>query len=449
MDNINKQTKIFLLLLLTVAILIRIDFHSWQKVMIMSDTGSYLRCVDKILMNGQILDHFRTPVYPLFLTGNFVLFGYREFVPVVIVQSLLGIASIFLVYIISLRLTHNYIVSLIAGIVHTFNLHFMHYETFIVTESLASFLVLFTVYLFLVTLNNRFGLLSTIVLSLSFLTLIFLRPIFLVTLLIPLTISVVYYFKEKDKKGFLNLLVSVVIIVFVPILLWCYAIKQSYGFFSLSNVAQVNVFGVALQRDMLKYAPEQYKEFVEVIKQERQNLSGKDRYNPHIFLKKLNGIIPKKSDADYSYLLKFSIASIQRAPFVFLKNTVSMLPVVFSKIEKMRDYGKRGTFVSLIAFKVYKYTMYKFCKEKVWILFILFSIFYPVVLYRKDFYQWMAILVIIMFIWLHIFAVVFLSYSDYDRLRMPVDSLIIIILCFGVYRLISILRSRKLDKVKP
>ena len=162
MKAITKQSKIFLLTLLVVAILIRIDYHSWQKVVIMNDTGSYLRCADKILMHWQILDHFRTPVYPLFLTINFVFFGYQKFIPVVIIQSLLGIASIFLVYGITFKLTHNHIISFISALVHSFNLHFMHYETFVATDALASFLVLFTIYLFLITLNNKFRFFYTI-----------------------------------------------------------------------------------------------------------------------------------------------------------------------------------------------------------------------------------------------------------------------------------------------
>ena len=447
MRKIKKHNVLLLCILLGISVLVRIDYHSWQGLIFMPDTGSYLNCADNILIKGQILDPHRTPVYPIFLILNYILFGYREFVPVAIVQSLLGIASVFLVYCITFRLTRNQIISFMAGLLISFNYHILRYETFIVTESLSAFLVVLTIYVLLIALEKGFRLRYAIICNICYLTLVFLKPIFVVELIVIPLVGVIYFLKEKDKKALINLLVSFFIIVIIPIGLWCFAIKRHYGFFGISNVSQYDLWGVVLQRGVHKFAPPEYKEFTEAIERERSKLGTKERNDPVVVKRALAKVIPQKSRADYTYLMRYSIACIKNAPFFFLRQTLPKLPEVFSKMKKARKFKKTRTLVSRIGERLYRSTVYNLFGSRLWFVVIFFSIFCLATVYRKSFLQWLGILIILLFIWFHVVTLLIFAPQAYGRLRMPVDSLIIITVCAGLYYLITILKRDDIKKM--
>lgn len=431
-------------ILLGVSVLVRIDYHPWQKVVIMPDTGSYLYCADNILMKGQFLDPHRTPTYPIFLVLNYILFGYREFVPVAIIQTLLGIAGVFLVYSIVLRLTRSQIIAFIAGLLLSFNYHIFQYETFIVTEALTFFLVILTIYVFIIAADKKFRLTYAIISNICYLALVFLKPIFVVEIMfIPLA-GLIYFLKEKDRRAFLNLLVSFFIIVIIPIGVWCSAVKRNYGFFGISNVSQYDLWGVVIQCGVHKFAPPEYKEFTELIERERAKLGEKERDDPVVVMRALDEAIPQKSSADYTYLMRYSIAAIKNAPFYFLKQTLPKLPEVLSKVKRIKKFEKTGTLVSLIGRRLYRSTVYKLFGDRLWVVLLFFSIFSLVMTYRKSFLQWLGIFVIQMFIWFHVVTLLIFAPQAYGRLRMPVDALIIITVCIGVYYFIAVFKRSKI-----
>ncbi len=433
----NKVHKICILMLICLAIAIQIDYITWQKVLIMADTAGYLRVANEILTSGKLYDPIRTPGYPLFLVLNYIFFGYQNFDAIVIVQSLLGISSIFLSYIITFKLTKSRLASLICAFHIAFNYQLIYFKSAILTETLSMFFVLLTVILFILTIEKHFSWHLTALVNILLLCLIFTRPIFLYVIIMFPLLSIFYFIKTREKFHIIIALILFVIILLLPIGIYSSYLKRSYGFGGLSTLSNVNVLGVILKHNIHQYAPEEYKEFTELLNMRQQQLTGKDRYNPFLYLPLIKDKIPQQSEVDFSYLMKFSIDCMKNAPFIFLQKTIAQIPEIFTKMHKPKQYETKGSIISTIGTKLYLSTVYKAFRKDIWIVLLIFSLFSLIFAFIRNDQQIFVPLVLPIFIWLHILSITFLTYSDYERMRMPVDALIIIFLIFGFAQLIN------------
>jgi len=100
-------------------------------------------------------DALRTPVYPLFIAGNYSLFGHNQ--PVIfIMQSLLDVIVGAIVFRILYGLSHRrYFVALAGLLAYTLTLSQWHYTHLLLTESLLAFLLAMTCWFLWLALHRQ------------------------------------------------------------------------------------------------------------------------------------------------------------------------------------------------------------------------------------------------------------------------------------------------------
>lgn len=138
--------KYLLLVVFLFAVSVRIIFLHGTKPSIFWDTESY------VAYATFLKDHLRPPGvgiramgYPLFL----LIFGNLNLNIIIIIQQLLGIASVVLLFLIMDQLTANSWISAATAIFHSLSVDVLFMEVTIYSETLAIFLLLLTIYAYL------------------------------------------------------------------------------------------------------------------------------------------------------------------------------------------------------------------------------------------------------------------------------------------------------------
>jgi hypothetical protein len=126
-----------LLVLLALNLLVRLPIWTWYAPIVEGDSFAYL-IPARLLQEHQyhLYEGSRTPGYPLFLLAA----GLRPAV-VWALQSVCGIAVSLLVFALGRRLTGHVPIALAAGAVHTLSLDALFLEPFLISETLATFLL--------------------------------------------------------------------------------------------------------------------------------------------------------------------------------------------------------------------------------------------------------------------------------------------------------------------
>jgi 4-amino-4-deoxy-L-arabinose transferase-like glycosyltransferase len=157
--------------------------------------GNGYRGADHMLAKKGELTAFYAPAYPIFIAGLYAVFGQSEKV-VLIAHVLLGLLSIYLVYLLGARLyseTAGVIAALIFGLIP----QIVHYEFLLISETLFIFLVLIIAILMVDVLNDENSSLRQYVLIGLLLGVAYLCR--QTVLILPLVFSVAVWFKRKDK----------------------------------------------------------------------------------------------------------------------------------------------------------------------------------------------------------------------------------------------------------
>jgi 4-amino-4-deoxy-L-arabinose transferase-like glycosyltransferase len=423
----------WLYILLGIAVIVRIDYLTWLKVSIFPDSASYFNAVYALVNDGRIINPGRTPVYPIFLMVNFILFGYMELGPVVIMQALSGIASVAFVYFIMLHLTKSRFAAFVAGLLLATDLHLIAYDSFILTESLTVFMVIVTIGAFLRAIAGKFNIKGSLFLSLSILILIFLRPVFIFLLaLTPLTV-LLFFLHEKKWKPSIHFFLLFFIIVIIPYFLWCFSVKKKFGFFGVSNVGNINVLGIILEDGYYKDASEEYKDIVALIDMKMDTLSPGDKMSPYYYIADIQNMRPHKGYADYSGVKKFCQSVIRNNPKRYIRRMFHKLPVAFHYAPIRSKYRGNGGLVSEWTERFYSRTIHTLFNNSFWLIFVCISLLLLLPWMHHDFLSWIDCFTIISIIWGVILITINFSHAEFQRLRTPVEPLIILTVCLFVY----------------
>ena len=140
LDLKKKQTSasLWLVIVLTVALVERILTVFLYQPVAYSDTPSYRRLAEAVLQGFDGYDGTRTPGYPAFLA----LVGNDQ--RVWLAQLLLGLITTLLLFYIGWKLTERPWFGGLVALAHTLNLGQLFFESNLLTESLTTFLVVLT-----------------------------------------------------------------------------------------------------------------------------------------------------------------------------------------------------------------------------------------------------------------------------------------------------------------
>lgn len=160
--NVNKERLVagFLVLavLLRLSILIVAYFHPERTLT--NDSSSYIEPAQYLLRDGAYTypSALRTPVYPIFLAVIYKLFGESHFF-VVLVQTLIGLATIYLTYLLSTKLLPSQ-KKPIGILFFAFGLESSLGPFYVMTETLFTFLLVCILLCFLIyrqSININYG----------------------------------------------------------------------------------------------------------------------------------------------------------------------------------------------------------------------------------------------------------------------------------------------------
>ncbi|GAB4318700.1 MAG: hypothetical protein Kow0059_12370 [Candidatus Sumerlaeia bacterium] len=413
--------------LLVVAALVRADYLSWAGVRFFPDSPSYTSVARRMLRGGTPLDPHRTLTYPVFLALNFRAFGDDNWTAVVLMQGMLGVAGVGLVFLILLKLTDNAALSWFGGMLWAVNFHAMIYDAAILTESLSVFVTLCFVYLLMEVVIRGPGWLNVALLHVALLILVFLKPVFLTMLVVPVVFCGGLWWMHRDGRIGTRFGTCFALFVLLPILTVSYANRSRYGFFHISNVGPLSLLGVVLHSGVYEHAPAEFQQVVEVIERKQKSLAGFERTNPYSFEKDIAALGPRRSSADFSYISKFCLASIGARPDLHLRYCLGNWPVLFRTSRYESKYQQTGGFVSEWAERLYMRLTSNIYKKFFWIVLFLAGVGGMVVGFVQSPPRGLALMGLVLIVFIHALALCLMAYDDWGRLRLPVDPLLIII----------------------
>lgn len=428
--HLQRHWPLYLILFL--AAIVRLDYLTWLGVQFAPDTDSYIRATDRILQLKFPIDPVRTPTYPFFLVLNFILFGYHNFVAVVCIQGLLGIASAGLLYGIGYQITSRRSLAFFIALLWTCNLHMLKFESFILTEGVASFFLHLTIYLILYAGRRNFSIRTTIATTFAVFVLIGLKPIFIVILPIPLLYSFTCRLSRRDMKRFVKRSVLYIALVMTVALAWCGSMRVQYGFFGVSIVGPINLLGVVGKNGVYQYAPAKYQPIVDIIDKSIEE-TYPEKFNQWRVYDEIAKGYPRRSPYDYGVLSRFSLAAILRAPGKMANESLKKIPLIFQVVQISSKYQKAPSLVSEWCERLYSLTLLRLHHQYFWLVVLILSTSAVLVGGRKNIDRRADLLAIVCTIWIVIGTLTVSSSADYGRLRMPLDGLIILTTICGIY----------------
>jgi 4-amino-4-deoxy-L-arabinose transferase-like glycosyltransferase len=245
MNNIQKK---YLLYIFLISFSIRLIFwffiaHHPERAFDIDSLG-YNQLAVSLLDSHVFPSIVRTPAYPFFIATVYSVFGKFPQAVLMVQYFLDSLTALFIISIF-LRIFENPRYSYIAGVMYAINPFAIFYSNMILTETLFTFILTLSIYLFILFLYNhhkRYLISSSFLLGIGTLC----RPIaqFVPLLLIPFIFFVKGY-RVRDK------LISCLIFLMIfysALLPWYMRNYQYYGRLTLSTISDLNIF--------LTFAPE-------------------------------------------------------------------------------------------------------------------------------------------------------------------------------------------------
>jgi hypothetical protein len=304
-----------------------------------SDTPSYRRLAETVLHGFANYDGTRMPGYPVFLA---IIGGNRQ---VWLVQLLLGLITTLLFFYIGWKITDKAWFGGVLALIHTLNLGQLFFESNLLTESLTTFLLVFTMAGVLIWLLNSKArtIWLAFLLGLSSTLTLLVRPLFiylpfLILIFLWLASRLLPDSKVLDSEGDANnkkqlglkhrraWLINLALLFPVVILLggWIGFIHQQFGEWSLTTMTGYHL--VQHTGNFFEYVPDEYASVRDTyIKYRDEHIAQYGTQTNTIW-----EAIPEMSRVSgYSFyalsrvLTRISIQLILKHPFLYARNVAS------------------------------------------------------------------------------------------------------------------------------
>ena len=275
------------------------------------DSTLYRRLAEQIrAFDFKDYDGARTPVYPLLLA---LLPGNLD--AIWLVQSVLGIATTVLLYLVVARCTGSERMGLIAGLAHALSFNHIAFESAVVAEALATFLIALAVWrahrLQLGPLRRGEPLLLGLVCAVAALT----RPMYVV-----LGLAVGLYLLLLDMPRRLTAAAVFAAAFAAPLFLWAAFNARTVHYFGLSTLMGYNL--TQHSGAFIEQAPPEYSALRDIyLKHRQRRIAEANTHSMTIWyardeMRRATGL----SDAELSRRLgKMSITMFARHPGLYLR----------------------------------------------------------------------------------------------------------------------------------
>lgn len=241
MNRLIKENK-WLITISIAGLLIRIVFFIYikpwesnviEKIIGTSDSSEYHKIAQDFVENGKYpdniyLDVYRTPVFPLYASLFYFIFGIKPYM-VLFSYIFLNIIAIIFLYLLCKKMFDNKIIALIVASLYSLEPNVIKLTTEFGTETLHATFLLVSVYYFIAGLKdkkNAFIIISAAIFAITALT----RPVSLYFYILCL-LFILFFPGEKLKRKFLYL-VFFAVTYLITITPWMYRNYVTYGYFS-------------------------------------------------------------------------------------------------------------------------------------------------------------------------------------------------------------------------
>lgn len=400
-----------LLFLLTLAI--NLFFFSWGDAPVeYNDTKSYVKVAEEI-KNFTLPDlSYRPPVYPAFL----VFTGYLgDYLNTALFQTIIGALTIVLIYYIILLFLPSSVYAFTVSLFLSLDLQVLTFQSTILTETLTVFLMMLSVYLHLKFFKPKKWP-ENVFLIISDLLLVFIKPALIIAPFIFYILKGAnILFDKKNSKKRLVPILGAIFLNIAALFLFCSYNSYKSGYFGVSTVANMNNLGKIFQYEFLKKEytnpPEEVAETLGLFKW------GIANYNAYTFQSLLleRGLFNNDKIALINgYLLEsnkkdFIIKSLQEVPKVLIDKTY-----LYAEPSLTQARSVETTIISVYGFLI----------KSVRIPALLFSIFVLFVLFlKKRFLEANMLAIVLSVIAYVVMATAAFSFTEYVRVRIPVEYL--------------------------
>lgn len=146
-----------IIIILFVSFLLRLSLYTGIKPNYFGDSDGYDRGAVNILQGNSLWNsHPRTLVYPAYLAIVYKIAGTKNWKAVVISQLfILGLASVWMMYILGMHLTGNRIIAGLVAILYNLDFMIIEFDFAILTESLSGFLLILSILLLIKAIEER------------------------------------------------------------------------------------------------------------------------------------------------------------------------------------------------------------------------------------------------------------------------------------------------------
>jgi hypothetical protein len=193
------------------------------------------------------------------------------------------------------------------------------------------------------------------------------------------------------------------------------------------------MLGIILEDGYYKDAPAEYKDIVARIDIKMDTLSPGYKTNPHYYITDIQNMRPHKGYADFSGIGKFCQSVIKNNPKRYIRRMFHKLPEVFHYALIRSKYCKNSGLVSEWTERFYSRTLHTLFNNSFWLIFVCISLLLLLPWMHHDFLSWIECFTIISVIWGVILITINFSHWAFQRLRTPVEPLIILTVCLFVY----------------
>lgn len=216
-----------------------------QEINHFGDAAEYDLLANNIWKTGSlsVMSDTRTPGYPLLVAFFYYIFGQKGVWLILIFQILLDLATIYLIYLISRRMSSSLWIGPIAAFLYAINFQSALYANKLLTEIPFTFLIVLAVWLIMRGIQEHkkiFWFLGASGALFGIATLI--RP---VSLYLPVVIAVFWLISAFFiKKPFMRAVGELIIFLFVFILVispWLVHNKKMYGYYELTTIQGKNL----------------------------------------------------------------------------------------------------------------------------------------------------------------------------------------------------------------
>lgn len=408
-----------------------------------NDSGSYFYLIR--MFRGEAVSFpnlMRPPIYPFFLLLMNVL-GKTNFQSFIFFAQIgfLAIGFVFL-YALSKSVVKNKIIVCL-----TLFFCFICYPSIYLINIIGpELLILVGVIIFLyISVYIRKNALYMLLIALLLVILTFTKPIFLY---FPIVLCIFYIFlwwkRFLTKKHIIIFGISIILLYILPVMLWSYGNKIHNGYFTFSNIQEINTVGKLLQYRMIDEGPDVVDNFP--IKQSVVKYNETDPYN-------LMGDVEKARAMQSSERYAFELSLYKYGNVVYQNNfreysikSFYLIPSVLSNVTTFSlqqpnyQVSIHSNLVFRIIFMLYQYYFITILPSLLCPLLTLSIIngvrYFVMALYKKMSIFSYFYLLLLCFLSYCFITITFGSYESYFRLMGPFYFEAVLLFLMTVYDLV-------------